>query len=514
MTEATDFWKKSRARALLTALALTAGLVLAADHHLLAGEDASKKGPELNLSLDNSPVAREGKSITSFSPVVKKVAPCVATITTTTQPRRPQGRFRVPNDPLFRRFFGEDFGGGENMVPRKQYGLGSGVIVTKDGYILTNNHVVEGADKIEITLADGREFTAKLVGADKASDVAVLKIKAADLPFATMADSDKIETGDIVLAVGNPFGIGQTVTMGMVSATRRSGMADGMAYQDFIQTDAAINPGNSGGALVDAVGRLVGVNTMILSNGGGGNQGIGFAIPSNLARRVMVSLVRDGRVVRGHLGVWFQDVSPALATEFKLGENRGALVTDVEPKGPADKAGIKSGDVILAFNGEKVRDGNHLRLAVSESAPGVKSSVEVFRDGKTKNFEVTLSELRAKTAAGETSEPEEKSNTDTLNGVTVADLDGPTHSELRIPSSVQGVVVTEVAQDSTSYDAGLRAGDVIVEINHKPVRSADEAVAMTTKAKDAHSLLRIWRRDTESGSGGYRFIAVDESKTN
>jgi serine protease Do len=290
-------------------------------------------------------------------------------------------------------------------------------------------------------------------------------------------------------------------------------MAEGGAYQDFIQTDAAINPGNSGGALVDAQGRLVGINTMILSSGGG-NQGIGFAIPANLARRVMIGLVRDGRVLRGHLGVYFQDLTPSLASEFHLADNHGVLVTDIEPKGPAEKAGLKSGDVILKFNGDKVSDGNQLRLAASQTAPGVKCPVEVFRDGETKTYDVTLSELKSKEVAAGKADADDKSRADTLNGVTVADLDAPTRDELRVPSSVKGVIVTDVAQDCPAAEAGLKAGDVLVEINHKPVHTADEAVAMTTNVKDPHSLLRVWRRDTGSEAGSYRFIAVDDSKGN
>src|SRR4029077_12531914 len=237
-------------------------------------------------------------------------------------------------DDFFRRFFGDEFEGRSprhNFGTPRQQGIGSGVITTKDGYILTNNHVVDGADEVKVSLQDGREFTARVIGRDPKSDVAVIKIDAKDLPAVTMADSDKVEVGDVVLAIGNPFGIGQTVTTGIVSATGRAG-AVGLDYEDFIQTDAAINPGNSGGALVDAEGRLIGINTAILSRSGG-NQGIGFAIPVNLARDVMESLVKDGHVTRGYLGVMIQDVTPVLAREFKMKETKGALVSEVVPNG-------------------------------------------------------------------------------------------------------------------------------------------------------------------------------------
>ncbi len=498
--------------AVLSALALVAGLTLAVNRHVWAGEAAdSKTAPAPGLSVDASPVPREGKTITSFSPVVKKVAPCVVTITTSSKPKNTQANLRLPDDPFFRRFFGEGPGGMENARPQKQYGLGSGVIVTKDGYILTNNHVAENADKIEVVLSDGREFTAKLVGADKASDVAVLKINAHDLPSATLADSDKIETGDIVLAIGNPFGIGQTVTMGMVSATGRTSMVEGNQYQDFIQTDAAINPGNSGGALVDVEGRLVGINTAILSRSGG-NQGIGFAIPSDQARRVMVSLVRDGRVVRGYLGVLIQNLTPSLADEFKLHDEHGALIGEVLPNGPAGKAGIKPGDVVLRFDGKKIKDSNQLRLQVSETAPGTKVPVEIFRDGEKKSLEVALQELPSNEPK-KSGQPENPA-TDTLNGVEVGDLDSSTRGQFQVPAEIHGAVVVSVDQNSVAAEAGLRAGDVITEINRKHVHNADEVVAATSHAKDRRTLLRIWRHDNSSNQGGFLFLVVDESNSN
>src|SRR6266852_5171026 len=341
------------------------------------------------ILVNEAPVARETRMTSSFAPVVKRVAPSVVNVFTTKTVKNPYPEM-MPffDDPFFRRFFGEPFGGEQpRRQPRKfkERSLGSGVIVSKDGYILTNNHVVDGADEVKVSLAkDKKEYSAKIAGRDSKTDIAILKIDAKDLPFVTFADSDKIEVGDVVLALGNPFGIGQTVTMGIVSAIGRGGMHI-EDYEDFIQTDAAINPGNSGGALVDAEGRLIGINTAILSRSGG-NQGIGFAIPANLARDVMGNLVKDGHVTRGYLGVIIQDVTPALAKEFKLKENSGALVGDVTPDSPAEKAGLKTGDIITEFDGKKVTDSRHLKLEVARVQPGHTASVKVLRDGSTKTF--------------------------------------------------------------------------------------------------------------------------------
>jgi len=309
--------------------------------------------PTIRVPLAEAPVSRQGLPEGSFAPIVKKVAPAVVKIVTTTTVRDTSiQQPPVFNDPFWRHFFGDQFGRSfpnHPAAPLRQVGLGSGVIVTPDGYILTNNHVVDHADQVKVTLPDGREFTAKVIGRDAKSDIAVVKIDAHNLPVVPMADSDNVLVGDVVLAIGNPFGVGQTVTEGIVSAKDRGNMGI-EDYEDFIQTDAAINPGNSGGALVDVEGRLIGINTAILS-GSGGNQGIGFAIPSDLARKVMTSLIRYGQVTRGYLGLMIQDVTPALAKEFDVKNGSGALVGEVVPNGPAAQAGLKNGDVIVEFNG-------------------------------------------------------------------------------------------------------------------------------------------------------------------
>jgi serine protease Do len=487
-------------------LALSAAVVLGGSAVAFT-QRPSAKTVALNIPVDERPVSRELGGRNSFAPVVKKVAPGVVKVFTTTKAQNTGFSGQPGFDDLMRRFFGDDF---EGRTPRRnfrmprQQGIGSGVIVSKDGYILTNNHVVDGADEVKIALQDGREFTAKVVGRDPKSDVAVVKIDAKDLPAVTMADSEKVEVGDVVLAIGNPFGIGQTVTTGIVSATGRAGPV-GLDYEDFIQTDAAINPGNSGGALVDAEGRLIGINTAILSRSGG-NQGIGFAIPVNLARDVMESLVKDGRVTRGYLGVMIQDITPALATEFKLKSSNGALVGDVTPKSPAEKAGLRNGDIIVEFNGKKVTDSRHLKLEVAKVKPGETVPIEILRDGDTKKLDVAVKEMPGSETLAKGDSRDNRDDTGTLNGVSVGDLDNRARQDFGLPGTVKGVVVTEVDPDSAAAEAGLKAGDVIQEIDRHPVKSAEEAVRLTEKTDSKRTLLRVWR------DGGSRYVVVDESK--
>ena len=438
----------------------------------------------------------------SFAPVVKLVAPSVAQITTLATTKTTDFREDMMQNPMFRFFYGPGAEGMPGRVPRSQVqkGAGSAVIVSKDGYLLTNNHVVDGADKVQVKLHDGREFEAKVVGRDPQTDVAVIKIDADGLPAIAVANSDLVEVGDLVLAVGNPFNIGQTVTSGIVSAKGRATL--GLDYEDFIQTDAAINKGNSGGALVDSQGRLIGINTAILS-ATGGNQGIGFAIPVNLARSVMDDLVKDGRVTRSYIGVLIQDLTPALAKQFELKEAKGALVGEVKAGGPAANAGIESGDVIVEFAGKEVTDSRHLKFTVAAEKPGSTVPVKVIRDGKAKTLKLKLQELDAsKGLAGAFHDQ------GTLNGVTVGDLDARTRRQFGVPSGIEGVVVTEVEPDSPAYERGLRPGDVILEINRKEVKSADEAVALTEKPENKTTLLRVWSKN------GSRYIVVDESETN
>lgn len=478
------------------------GLVLWVAVLLLGSWTVAASAPP-KLKVDSSPLATDTRAATSFSPIVKKVAPSVVNIYSTKTVRQNPGLAPFFDDPFFRQFFGVPF----ESIPRerRERSLGSGVIVTEDGYILTNAHVVDGADEIKVALADDKTvYEAKVVGADPHTDVAVIKVEGRKFPAITVTDSDLVEVGDVVLAIGNPFGVGQTVTMGIVSAKGRAGMGI-VDYEDFIQTDASINPGNSGGALVDAAGRLVGINQSIISRSGG-NQGIGFSIPINLARYVMERLVTDGKVTRGYLGVLVQPVTPELAKEFNLPDNSGALIGEVTKDSPAEDAGLKEGDVIIQFNGRKVTDSRHLRLMASQTAPGTKVQVKFLRDGKEQQATVKLGELPEGGLAKADTGPgglRRSPQPDVLDGVTVDDLDARTRRQFNLPAQLQGAVVVEVDPASAGAAAGLRAGDVILEINRQRVTNADEAVRLSEQVKGNRVLLRVWSQ------GGSRFLVVE-----
>ena len=474
-------------------------------------EDHPAKAKDIGLVVDEHPLSRSVSAGTSYASIVKKVAPSVVRVDIDIGPKaqpqddQQQWQFGFPDDPFFRHFFPQmPQGQRQQMFSPREHGVGSGVIISKDGYILTNNHVVDDADQVKITLNDGREFTAKVIGKDPKSDIAVVKINAHDLPAITLADSAKVEVGDVVLAVGNPFAIGQSVTMGIVSATDRSAM--GLDYEDFIQTDAAINPGNSGGALVDTDGRLIGINTAIYSRSGG-YQGVGFAIPTDLARSVMVSLIDYGKVTRGYLGVRIQDVTPKLEQQFDLKSTKGALVGDVSPNSPAEKAGFKIGDVVLKFNDHPVVDSRHLQLEVASTAPGETVPVEVLRDGDTKTLHVKVKALPGSNEVAQNDNSSSDSS-DTLQGVAVTDLDSQARAQFNIPSNLKGALVTQVDPNSASADAGLKPGDVITSINRHQVSSADDAVKLTEHAKDRTTLLHVW------SSNGSHYLVVDESNSN
>ena len=472
------------------------------------GREAS---PPARLNVQDAPINRDNRGVTSYAPIIKLAEPSVVNIYSTRTIRMHHMSNPFFNDPLFRQFFG-DGGDSGRTTTRREQGLGSGVIVSDDGYVLTANHVVEGADPdgVKVALPNGKEFTAKVVGTDRPTDVAVLKVDAKDLPAIIIADSDKLEIGDIVFAIGNPFGVGRTVTAGIISALGRSTPFGRMNdYEDFIQTDAAINPGNSGGALVDAEGRLIGINTAIISESGG-HEGVGFAVPANMARGVMEQLVKFGKVTRGFLGVGLQpEITPELQQEFKLPDQIGAMVSDVAPNTPAAAGGLKEGDVIREVNGKPVADGNQLRLMVSEMRPGTKVDLKVLHDGKEVNVSAKLAELPAdRMGRNRNNAPEDESTpgNDALEGVEVQDIDANARQELSIPSYVKGALVANVDPDSTSADAGLREGDVILEINRKPVRNADDAVTLSQKAEGSRVLLRVWR------NGGSFFLSVNSSK--
>src|ERR1700758_2068309 len=468
----------------------------------------SNQNPPLSLKYDNTPINRAATQGHSFNPIVQKVTPSVVQVYVTTKGGNGNTGMNQDLQDQLRRFFGRQFPQMPEQQTPGEKALGSGIIISSDGYILTNNHVVQNARTIQIKLTDNRTFSGKVIGTDPATDVALVKIDADNLQPITFADSDQAEVGDVVLAIGDPFGIGQTVTEGIISAKNRQGLAeDGLSDEAFIQTDAAINPGNSGGALVDTNGRLVGMNTAILSRSGG-NQGIGFAVPSDLCRWVADSLIKNGKVERGELGVTIQQLSPELAKAMNIHRTNGAVVADVKPNSPADKAGIKSGDVVVQFDNKPIEDYNTLKLMVAESAPGKSVPVQIDRDGQTLNLNVTLQELSQNSTLAK-NEPNSKGNdgqqNDALHGVGVQDLDHQTREEMNIPANVHGAIITQVDPGSASAEAGLKEGDVIEEINHQPVRNAEDADRLTAnKGGSGETLVKVWNQN------GSHYVAVQE----
>src|SRR5574341_150226 len=475
---------------LLVGIGIGIGVMVASDLGWLPSGTA---GPEPRPSVEVRPVATAPQSpITSgsgrnFVEIAKLVKPTVVNISATRSGRSGEGLRGSPfDDPFFRRFFGEEL-----PKERKERGQGSGVIVDASGVIITNNHVVNKADEIKVVLSDKREFKAKLIGTDTKTDVAVVKIEATGLPVIPCADSDQLEVGEFVLAVGNPFGLTQTVTMGIVSAVGRASM--GIAeYEDFIQTDAAINPGNSGGALVNVRGELVGINTAIFTRSGG-YMGIGFAVPSQMVKAVIDSLVSKGKVVRGWLGVTIQEVSPELAKQFGLKNARGALVSDILEGSPADKAGITRGDVIIEVDRKPVENAVQLRNLVAGLAVGAKVNVKVIRDKKEKAFDVAIGEQpKDLTRGGAPSQ--EDAGSGALAGLSVHDVTPEFAQRFGLPDE-EGVVVTRVEPGSLADDAGVQRGDLILEINRQVVRNTRDFNRIAGDiAKDESILLLVNRQ--------------------
>lgn len=396
------------------------------------------------------------------------------------------------DDPFFRRFFGDEF---ERRMPAprdyREQGLGSGVIVTPDGYIVTNNHVVDQVDELTVSLPDKRTFKAKIIGTDPKTDVAVIKIDASNLPVLPWGDASQLQVGEMVLAIGNPFGLSQTVTMGIISAVGRAniGIVD---YEDFIQTDAAINPGNSGGALVNVKGQLIGINTAIFSQSGG-YMGIGFAIPSNMAKSVMQSLIKHGKVVRGWIGVSIQEITPDLANEFGSADTQGALVADVMEDSPASKAKLERGDIITAYNGTAIRDPGQLRSLVAETVPGTTVTIAILREKKAQEFKVTIGELPKELAKTGSRDSGGGKGEHALSGITVENLSSQTERFWRSKAR-SGVVVTDIEADSPAERAGLQTGDVIREINRKPVKDVRDFERLTSQlTRNAPVLLLLNR---------------------
>lgn len=435
-----------------------------------------------NGSTEPAPAASNSMG---FAPIFKPALPAVVSITSSRIVKVPQMPFF--NDPFFQQFFGRQF----PRMPQQQRerGLGSGVIVSADGYILTNNHVIDKATDIRVTLPDKRQFVGKVIGADPQTDIAVVKIAATGSPTIALGDSSKLQVGDYAFAIGNPFGVGETATMGIISATGRNGL-EIEDYEDFIQTDAAINPGNSGGALLNARGELIGINTAILSGGSGGNQGIGFAIPINMAKHVMDEILQHGKVVRGYIGVGVQEVTPDLAKAFNVPAEKGALVGSVQPDTPGSKAGLRRGDVITELNGQPISGPNDLRLKVGSLTPGTTIHLKVDRNGELRDVSLTLAEAPTDKGGGAIGGSAENSP---MRGVQVDELSADVRQQLGLGPDVKGVVVTAVPEDSPAADAGLQTGDVIEQVNRQPVNAVADYERLIRQAGKQSLVLLVNR---------------------
>ena len=480
--------------ALVLAAILAGGVVVAETSHSIGKAEAPILAPPVKNAAIGAPPAA------SYSPIIKEALPEVVYISSSRVVRHSEQEANpMFDDPFFRQFFGDKQPRSQKPQSEKEQSLGSGVIVGTNGYIITNNHVVDGATDVKVYLRDKRELTAKVIGKDPRTDVAVLKVEANNLPAISLGDSSKVEVGDLAFAIGDPFGVGQTVTMGIVSATGRAnlGIED---YEDFIQTDAAINPGNSGGALINSKGELIGINTAILSHSGG-NQGVGFAIPVNLVKQVMNQIVDHGHVVRGFLGATIQNVTPTMAKALGLDSANGVLIGDVTPEGPAAKAGLKPGDVVTKMNGEAVADSAALRLHISQTAPGTNVPLTVRRGNSTVDLNVQLGEL----PADHEQSKEEGSGKQTLRGMQVEALTPQLRQQLHISEGMHGVVVAQVDPNGAAANAGVHEGDVVQEVNRKAVSSVSEFEQAMRSADGQLVLLRIVR----NGSGLY--AAIDPS---
>jgi serine protease Do len=434
---------------------------------------AASAAPAAPAAAPAAPAVAAG--VSSYASVVDQVTPSVVTVRVAKKAKAAPTALPF-SDPRFRDFFGREFderGFGGRMRTPRQEGLGSGVVISADGYILTNNHVVDGADRVEVELADRRVLTATVVGNDAPSDLAVLKVQATGLRTIPLADSDKARVGDVVLAVGNPLGVGQTVTSGIISAKgRTTGTGDG-SFQDFLQTDAPINHGNSGGALVNLQGELLGIPSQMMSPSGG-SIGLGFAIPANMAKTVMGQLISSGHVRRAKLGVGVQEITADLASSLGLSDLRGALVSQVEPGSPAERAGLKQGDVITEVQGRRVSDGNELRNAISNTAPGTSVAIKVVRDGRTSDVSAKLDELKARNDEGESRDERGSSASPGRFGMQVTPLTPELAQEYELPRSLKGVVVTDVDPDGVAAESGIQPNDVIEKVNGRATTTVAE----------------------------------------
>ena len=480
-------------------LCLALSVMLSYNHHVFSrfalASGAGLDGPEISLLEQQNH---------AYERIAQSVTPAIVNIRTTQVVKVQQSP--MFSDPFFRQFFGDMFGG----VPRQQaeHALGSGVIVNPDGYIVTNNHVIQHATDISVMLKDKRSFKGKVVGADPQTDLAVVKIEANSLPTAPLGDSAALHVGDTVMAFGNPFGLSNTVTRGSVSALGRPGT--GMdKLEDFIQTDAAINPGNSGGALVSVRGQVIGIPTFILSGnsgpgGEGGFMGIGFAIPSNTVKHVMEDLLKNGKVSRGYLGATISSMDTEMAKQFKSPDVNGALVQDVTPGGPAEKAGLKAGDVIRKFNGQPVDGSDELTTTVANSSPGTEATLEILRDGKPMTVKLALGERPANLSVlGTNRAPSEGA----LRGMSVQNLTPAIRNQLGLPASAHGVVIGDLDPNSPAAQAGLQPGDVVESVNRHPVNNVAEFNRLAAETK-GQTLLRVNRQ----GQG--QFVVVNPGPDN
>jgi serine protease Do len=465
--------------------------------NLFSGENVPAETVQSQPVVPPAPIVVDGVR-TSYADVVEKTSAAVVRIESqikTNVSQRQEQQFPFGDDDFFRQFQSPR---GNQQRPPTERGLGSGVIVSADGTILTNNHVVEGADTITVQMNDNKTYDAKLVGSDKPSDLAVIKIEGESLPFLNLGNSDTVRIGDIVLAIGNPLGIGQTVTQGIISAKgRRTGLSDG-SFEDFLQTDAAINRGNSGGALVNLSGELIGINSQILSTTGG-SIGIGFSIPSNMAKSVMEQLVQNGRVRRGMLGVNIQNITPETAQALDLKETSGVLVSNVRTGGSADKAGVKRGDIITAINGERIEDSNVLRNKVAGTLPGNPIKLTVARDGAQQELVATLDEFNTETAATNPNNQSPNDNNPAPQpggklGVTLQPVTPQIAAQLEIPADTKGLIVTEIDPNGAAAAQGVVRGDVILEVNRQTVTTAEDVQNALTNAGDKPILILVSRR--------------------
>jgi len=501
-------FRRSTAILTLVAASIGGGLIAA----FAVASHSGRPEPVVAHADVNTSTQRVSQLSNSFADVIEKASPAVVSIrmTRVVKASEQQGNNPFLSDPFFRQFFGPQ----ARPRDQREEGLGSGIIVSPSGYILTNNHVVDKATKLKVELSDGRDFSANIVGKDPQTDIAVVKITANDLPTLPFANSEAARVGDLCFAIGNPFGQDHTVTMGIVSAKGRS-LERGTYIQNFIQTDAAINPGNSGGALINARGELIGMNTMILTGGGtsfggeGGNIGIGFAVPSNLAKSVMSQIEKTGKVSRGYLGVSLQGLNPDLAQHFGLKTSQGALIAEVTPNGPGAKAGLKQGDVITAIDGKKVEGSDDLTMDVIAHEPGSTVTLDVVRNGQPTTVKATLGTRPGgtdwnKSGNDNANEPDGDNGSDgnaSARGISVENLTPELAQQIGVPGTTRGVVVDNVDATSPAADSVAR-GMVITAVDRKPVNGVEDFKRLMSQAEGKSVLLTV------ASSNGTGFTVV------